>query len=132
MAGATDAEGRDRAAHALQSFRPGLNINRASKGSQVNVLYLRKILHQYVGRDLTLIGEIPDDPAVSQAVRSFLPIIEAAPTSAAAKALLAVIAAVERLVSACVASRKEPTKQPDVKQMGRQLSEPELPLPLPA
>ena len=75
-----DAGGRDAAAAALQSFRPGLIINRVSDSPQVNVLYLRKILHQYVGGDLTLLGEIPNDPAVSQAVRKFLPVIEAAPS----------------------------------------------------
>ena len=100
VAGATDAEGRATAAAALQSFRPGLIINRASGSSQVNVLYLRKILHQYVGGDLTLLGEIPDDPAVSQAVRKFLPVIEAAPESSAAKSLMTVSAAVEQLVEA--------------------------------
>lgn len=69
IAGATDEAGRDVAAAALQSFRPGLVINRVSGGSHVNILYLRKILHQYVGGDLTLLGEIPDDPAVGQAVK---------------------------------------------------------------
>ena len=79
IAGATDEAGRDVAAAALQSFRPGLVINRVSGGSHVNILYLRKILHQYVGGDLTLLGEIPDDPAVGQAVKKFLPVMECAP-----------------------------------------------------
>ena len=83
VAGATDGEGCDVAAAALHSFRPGLIINRASSSSQVNILYLRKILHQYVGGDLMLLGEIPDDPAVPQAIRKFLPVIEATPTSLA-------------------------------------------------
>lgn len=99
VAGATDAEGRRVAAEALQSFRPGLVVNRVTGRSQVNVLYLRKILHQYVGGDLALLGEIPDDPAVSQAVRKFLPVIEAAPESPAAKGLLAVASAVEQLIA---------------------------------
>jgi flagellar biosynthesis protein FlhG len=99
VAGATDTEGRAVAAAALQSFRPGLVINRSSSRSQVNVLYLRKILHEYVGGDLTLLGEIPEDPAVSQAVRSFLPVIEAAPTSLAAKCLLSLATAVEQLIT---------------------------------
>lgn len=118
MAGATDAEGRDRAAGALQSFRPGLIINRASGSSQVNVLYLRKILHQYVGGDLTLIGEIPDDPAVSQAVRKFLPVIEGAPTSDAAKGLLAVSAAVEQLIVAGAAKAEEQIEKPEKRRGG--------------
>lgn len=98
VAGATDSEGRDVAAAALESFRPGLIINRTSGRSHVNVLYLRKVLHDYVGGDLMLMGEIPDDPAVSLAVRKFLPVMEAAPESPAAKGLLAVSAAVERVL----------------------------------
>ncbi len=104
VAGAADSEGRDASTTALQSFRPSLIINRVTGRSQVNVLYLRKILQEYVGGDLTLLGEIPDDPAVSQAVRKFLPVLEAAPESSAAKGLMAVSTAVERLVVACSGS----------------------------
>ena len=106
VAGATDAEGRDVAAAALHSFRPGLIINRTSGRSRINVLYLRKILQDYVGGDLTLLGEIPEDPAMSEAVRNFLPVIESAPESPAAKGLLAVAAAAEQLITACASGRK--------------------------
>ncbi|HWF60784.1 MAG TPA: P-loop NTPase [Nitrospira sp.] len=123
VAGATDAAGRDAAA-ILRSFRPGLIINRVSGSSQVNVLYLRKILHQYVGGDLTLLGEIPDDPAVSQAVRKFLPVLEAAPESPAAKGLLAVSAAVEQLVSVSADKSEEEAKQPEKKQTRVLISNP--------
>ena len=101
VAGATDAEGRDVAVSALQSFRPGLIVNRVSRRSHVNVLYLRKILQDYVGGDLMLLGEIPEDPAVSEAVRNFLPVVEAAPESAAAKGLVAVADAAAQLITAC-------------------------------
>jgi flagellar biosynthesis protein FlhG len=124
VAGATDVGGRDAAAAALQSFRPGLIINRASGSSQVNVLYLRKILHQYVGGDLTLLGEIPDDPAVGQAVRKFLPVIEAAPESLAAQSLLAVSAAVEQLVLVSAGRSNEQMKQPEEKRTRVLLSNP--------
>ena len=127
VAGATDAGGREAAAAAVQSFRPGLIINRVSTGSQVNVLYLRKILQHYVGGDLTLLGEIPDDPAVSLAVRKFLPVIEAAPESSAAKALSAVSAVVEQLVSASADRRKEEeTKQSEERHARVRLSNPAL------
>ncbi len=116
VAGAGDAEGRDAAAATLQSFRPGLIINRVADGSNVNVSYLRKVLHQYVGGDLTLLGEIPEDPAVSRAVRRFLPVIEAAPESSAAKGLLALSVAVQRLVSACVVERNQETNLREKKQ----------------
>jgi flagellar biosynthesis protein FlhG len=126
VAGAIDAGGRDAAAATLQSFRPGLIINRASDSSQVNVLYLRKILHHYVGGDLTLLGEIPDDPAVGQAVRKFLPVIEAAPESLATKGLLAISATVERLIAASAVKSAEETTQAEVKQTRILLSNPVL------
>jgi flagellar biosynthesis protein FlhG len=107
VAGAADAEGRNVAAAALRSFRPGLIINRTSGCSQVNVLYLRKILQDYVGGDLMMLGEIPEDPAVSLAVRKFLPVIEFAPQSPAAKGLLAVSAAVEQLAAADADKKEE-------------------------
>jgi flagellar biosynthesis protein FlhG len=106
VAGATDAEGREVAAAALRSFRPGLIVNRTSGRSKINVLYLRKILQDYVGGDLLLLGEIPEDPAVSESVRNFLPVIEAAPASLAAKGLLAVSDAAEQLIAACAGGNK--------------------------
>jgi flagellar biosynthesis protein FlhG len=105
VAGATDAEGRDLAAAALQSFQPGLIINRTSGRSRINVLYLRKILKDYVGGDLTLLGDIPEDPAVGEAVRNFLPVIEFAPESLAAKGLLAISASAEHLITAYASAR---------------------------
>ncbi len=111
VAGATDTAGRDAAAAVLQSFRPGLIINRGSDSSRVNVLYLRKILHQYVGGDLMLVGEVPEDPSVPQAIRKFLPVIEAAPTSLAAKGLLTLATAVEQLIAAHVGRTNEEMKQ---------------------
>lgn len=126
VAGATDDEGREVAATALESLRPGLVINRSSSHAQVNVLYLRKILHQYVGGDLRLLGEIPEDPTVTQAVRKFLPVIEAAPTSDAAKGLLAVSAAVEQLVMEHDRTRVEEARQPVEKQRGRHAPEGEV------
>ena len=105
VAGATDAEGREMAAAAVQSFRPGLIVNRTSGRSMINVLYLRKILKDYVGGDLMLLGEIPEDSAVGESVRHFLPVIEFAPRSSAAESLVAVSAAAEHLITACASRR---------------------------
>jgi flagellar biosynthesis protein FlhG len=115
-AAVTDVEGREAAVAAMQSFRPGLIINRVSDNSQVNVLYLRQILRQYVGGDLMLLGEIPEDHAVGQAVRKFLPVIDAAPESPAAKGLLAVSAVVERLVAAFAGRIDEEAKCSEAEQ----------------
>jgi flagellar biosynthesis protein FlhG len=118
VAGATDAEGRDVAAAALRSFQPGLIINRTSGRSKINVLYLRKILQDYVGGDLRLLGEIPEDPAVSEAVRNFLPVIEFAPESSSAKGLLAVSAAAEQLITAYTSGRKRQPQRREETEAG--------------
>jgi flagellar biosynthesis protein FlhG len=122
VADATEAGGRDAAAATLRSFRPGLIINRASGSSQINVLYLRKILHQYVGGDLAMLGQIPEDPAVIQAVRKFLPVIEAAPESLAAKHLSAISAVVGQLVAASAGRGLEETNQSKEKETSILLS----------
>ncbi len=127
VVGAIDAGGRDAAAAMLQSFRPGLIINRASDSSQVNVLYLRKILHQYVGGDLMMLGHIPEDPAVIQAVRKFLPVIEAAPECPAAKHLLAISAVVGQLVPVSADRSPEETNQLKEKETRILLSNPTFP-----
>ncbi len=85
--GETDSNAREVASRTLQGFRPHLVVNRVSGKSRVNVLHLKKLLQEYVGGDLTTLGEIPDDPAVTRAVRSFLPVVECEPTAPASLAL---------------------------------------------
>jgi flagellar biosynthesis protein FlhG len=83
----TDPNARDTASRMLQGFQPHLIVNRVSGKSRVNVLQLKKLLNQYVGGDLTMLGEIPDDPAMTRAVRSYLPVVEFEPTAPASLAL---------------------------------------------
>ena len=85
--GETDPNARETASRTLQGFQPNLIVNRVSGKSRVNVLQLRKLLMEYVGGDLTMLSEIPDDPAMTRAVRSYLPVVEFEPTSPAAIAL---------------------------------------------
>ncbi len=84
---ATDPNARETAGRTLQGFRPHLIVNRVSGKSRVNVLQLKKLLKEYVGGDLTMLGEIPDDPAMTRAVRSYLPVVEFEPTAPASLAL---------------------------------------------
>jgi flagellar biosynthesis protein FlhG len=87
VAGKTDEAGRGIAETSLRTFQPALILNRVAGRSRVNVLQLRKLLKEYVGGDLTLLGEIPDDPAMERAVRSYLPVTELEPTAPASVAL---------------------------------------------
>ncbi len=87
VAGKTDESGRSVAEATLRAFQPALILNRVSGRARVNVLQLKKLLKEYVGGDLTLLGEIPDDPAMEQAVRAYVPVVQHAPSSPAAVAL---------------------------------------------
>jgi flagellar biosynthesis protein FlhG len=87
VAGKTDESGRTIAESTLQAFKPALVLNRVSGRARVNVPQLKKLLKDYVGGDLTLLGEIPEDPAMEQAVRAYTPVIQHAPSSPAATAL---------------------------------------------
>lgn len=87
VAGKTDEAGRTLAESTLRAFQPALILNRATGRARVNVAQLKALLKEYVGGDLTLLGEIPEDPAMEQAVRAYIPVVQQAPDSPAALAL---------------------------------------------
>jgi flagellar biosynthesis protein FlhG len=87
------------AREALESFRPHLVLNRTTTRSKVNTLQLQKLLREYAGGELTLLGEIPDDPSVERSVRTYLPVVESAPVSPAAQAFRRIAG---QLMPACV------------------------------
>jgi len=87
VAGKTDESGRKIAETTLQAFHPSLILNRTSGRARVNVPQLKKLLKEYVGGDLSLLGEIPDDSSIEQAVRAYVPVIQHNPSSPAALAL---------------------------------------------
>lgn len=99
VAGKTDEAGRGIAETTLRTFQPALILNRMSGRSRVNVLQLRKLLKEYVGGDLLLLGEVPDDPAMERAVRAYLPVVESEPASPAAVALTRVAEALIQLLA---------------------------------
>ncbi|WP_447977026.1 P-loop NTPase [Candidatus Nitrospira bockiana] len=82
-AGRSDPGAQGLAKETIESFRPHLILNRVTPRSRINTLQLRKLLRHYVGGELMLLGEIPDDPAVEHSVRSYLPVVDAAPRSPA-------------------------------------------------
>ncbi len=99
VAGKTDESGRTLAASTLGAFQPALVLNRVSGRTRVNVPQLRKLLKEYVGGDLLLLGQIPDDPAMEQAVRAYVPVVQHAPSSPGATALIKTTEALIQLLS---------------------------------
>jgi hypothetical protein len=65
---------------------PLLLVNRTTAAARVDVAQVKGIPQQYVGSQLTLLGEIPEDAAVVCGVRGNMPVVEFAPDSPAAVA----------------------------------------------
>ncbi len=85
--GQTSEEGVPTAQEALQDFQPHLILNRMTSGSRINTLQLQSLLKQYVGTNLTLLGNIPDHESVARSVHKYLPVVDLDPTSPASVAL---------------------------------------------
>ncbi|WNM60580.1 P-loop NTPase [Candidatus Nitrospira neomarina] len=85
--GRTNTSGVGIAQEALKRFQPALIVNRMTPKSRVNTLHLQHLLKQYVGTDLSILGNIPEDMHVQQSILKYLPVVELAPTSPATIAL---------------------------------------------
>jgi flagellar biosynthesis protein FlhG len=82
-----DVNAPESAARMLAGFQPLLIVNRLSGGSRVNILQLKRLLKEYVGGDLAMLGEVPEDPAMARSVRAFLPVVEGEPAASCSRAL---------------------------------------------
>ncbi len=81
--GSTSESGVALAQKALQGFQPALILNRMTPKSRINTLHLKQLLKQYVGADLSVLGNIPEDPQVQQSILKYLPVVERSPQAAA-------------------------------------------------
>lgn len=79
-----DADRLVLAQQAIADFKPCLIMNRLAENRRINPQILQSLLKEYTGRDLTILGSIPEDEAVEISVRNFLPVVMHAPKSPAA------------------------------------------------
>ncbi len=84
--GRTSESGLALAQQALQGFRPALILNRMTPKTRINTLHLQQLLKQYVGTELSLLGNIPEDPHIQQSILKYLPVVELSPKAPAALA----------------------------------------------
>jgi flagellar biosynthesis protein FlhG len=85
-----------KAADALASMRVCMLLNQASGDDRAGVARLRGVIQRFLGSDAVALGSIPSDPAVAQSIRRFLPVVESAPDSPAARAFASVCDALLR------------------------------------
>jgi flagellar biosynthesis protein FlhG len=111
--GRTSESGVAIAQEALKVFQPALILNRMTQKSRINTLRLQHLLKQYVGTDLSILGNIPEDIYVQQSILQYLPVVELAPSSPAAIGLAKiadnVLEMMERTPGA-ICQREEPRK----------------------
>ena len=96
--GRTSESGVALAQQALQGFQPALILNRMTSKSRINTLHLQNLLKQYVGADLSVLGNIPEDPQVQQSILKYLPVVEFSPKAPAALAFEQIAENVLKLV----------------------------------
>ena len=82
--GRTSQSGVELAQQALHGFQPALILNRMTSKSRINTLHLQHLLKQYVGADLSVLGNIPEDPHVQESILKYLPVVELSPKAPAA------------------------------------------------
>lgn len=87
LAEQTSPGARSMAQEALRYFHPLLIVNRDSQNGRLNKGKLKKMVHKYLGIEIPELGEIPEDPQVSHALKAFLPISELYPDSPSSVAM---------------------------------------------
>jgi len=112
LAEETQPGARHKAREALEFFNPLLIINRVGGNARLNQMKLRTLVGKYLGVNLPDLGEIPDDPAVSQALRSFLPVCEYAPDSPSAQAMTKIGIRLGKVVNLYEAKRRAAAGSP--------------------
>jgi flagellar biosynthesis protein FlhG len=85
---AIDPAAHARALTAVGTFRPQLLLNRTGGGGAVNLLRLNRTLRQYLGAEVALLGEIPEDAAIARAARIYQAVTEHEPESPAGRGFL--------------------------------------------
>jgi len=94
--GHTNEAGTVIAQRALETFQPCLILNRMGRASKINTLHLQQMVQQYIGSELHVLGQIPQDPAVERSIHHYLPVVDESPGSPAAKAFDSVVDRLER------------------------------------
>jgi len=94
----TQAGAKEKAREALHYFHPLLVINRDIENTKVNKNKLKQLIAKYLGIDIPLLGEIPEDPAIKDALKAYMPVCELTPDAPASMAIQNIAAKVDKLI----------------------------------
>lgn len=106
LAESTQPGAKKLAQQSLRFFHPLLITNRVVPGSKLNKLRLQKLAAKYLGIDVPDLGNVPEDPAIPESTKTFLPVCEYAPNSEAAKALAVIGERLNKIIDLFIAKRQ--------------------------
>lgn len=73
---------------AMRELMPMLIVNKSPQSANsINVDKLKTIVKNFIGNDLYVLGNVPADKKIEQAINNFMPLVLNSPQSSAAKAL---------------------------------------------
>lgn len=98
LAEQTQAGSKKKAMEALHFFHPLLIINRNFPNGTVNKAKLKEMVSKYLGIEIPSLGNIPEDMAISEALKAYMPICELTPRAPASLALGQIADKIEKLI----------------------------------
>jgi len=98
LAEKTQEGAKAKAQRSLHYFHPLLVINRDTPNARVNKTKLKQLVAKYLGIDIPQLGEIPEDAAIQDALRAYMPVCELSPEAPAAIAIIRIADKIEKLI----------------------------------
>ena len=98
LAEQTQEGAKEKAQKALHYFHPLLVINRDIPNAKVNKAKLKQLIAKYLGIDIPQLGQIPEDPAIKDALRAYMPVCEISPEAPASQAIQQIANKIEKII----------------------------------
>lgn len=98
LAEKTQPGAKEKAQKALYYFHPLLVINRDIPNTKVNKTKLKQLMAKYLGIDIPQLGEIPEDPAIRDALKTYMPVCELSPYAPASRAIMKIADKIEKII----------------------------------
>lgn len=109
LAERTQKGAKNKAQKALHYFHPLLVINRDVSNAKVNKIKLKQLISKYLGIDIPQLGQIPEDPAIKDALRAYMPVCELSPQAPASLAIAEIAAKIEKIINLFNQQSDQPT-----------------------
>lgn len=98
LAEKTQPGAKKKAQKALHYFHPLLVINRDIPNTKVNKTKLKQLVAKYLGIDIPSLGAVPEDPAVREALKAYMPVCELSSSAPASKAIMKIADKIEKII----------------------------------